>query len=111
MVMIIIKLIFFNKYDNNTIGAIFCHVIRIIVVIQLNPSTISGNQKWNGAAPIFIMRVEFITIIMYLLIFIIISFIIFVEIITIIIENMKIDEDIAWTRKYFIIDSEDINLL
>lgn len=35
-------------------GVIFCQVIKIKLFNQDNPSTILGNQKWNGAAPIFI---------------------------------------------------------
>lgn len=35
-------------------GAIFCQVSIIDAVIQFNPSITSGNQKWNGAAPIFV---------------------------------------------------------
>lgn len=38
------------------IGAIFCQVIMIKVFIHLKPSITSGNQKWSGAAPIFIIR-------------------------------------------------------
>ena len=41
-------------------GEIFCQVIRIIELIHLNPSMISGNQKWRGAAPIFNKSAEFI---------------------------------------------------
>jgi hypothetical protein len=39
-------------------GAIFCHVIKIKLFIQFNPSEIEGNQKWKGAAPIFINIIE-----------------------------------------------------
>lgn len=39
-------------------GAIFCQVIIIKQFIQSNPSMISGNQKWNGAVPIFVIKDE-----------------------------------------------------
>lgn len=48
------------------IGAIFCHVNIIKLVIQFKPSIISGNQKWNGAAPILVKRDIFIIIIKFL---------------------------------------------
>lgn len=41
-------------------GVIFCHVIKIKLLNQDNPSTIFGNQKWKGAAPIFISKEELI---------------------------------------------------
>lgn len=47
-------------------GEIFCHVIKMKQFIQERPSIILGNQKWKGADPIFISRVEFIIIIMKL---------------------------------------------
>lgn len=40
------------------IGAIFCHVSIMKLFIHVNPSMISGNQKWNGALPIFIIKAE-----------------------------------------------------
>lgn len=44
------------------IGAIFCQVKRINLFIQFKPSKTSGNQKWKGAAPIFVSSAEFIII-------------------------------------------------
>lgn len=52
--------IFLILYINKIIGAIFCHVNIIKIFIQDNPSIISGNQKWNGAAPILIRNEVFI---------------------------------------------------
>ena len=46
-----------------TIGAIFCQVNINVALNHLNPSRTSGNQKWNGAIPIFISSLEFIIII------------------------------------------------
>lgn len=43
-------------------GVIFCHVIKIRLLNQDNPSIIFGNQKWKGAAPIFINMEELIKI-------------------------------------------------
>jgi hypothetical protein len=40
------------------IGANFCQVIKINLFIQDIPSITLGNQKWNGAAPLFINREE-----------------------------------------------------
>lgn len=37
-------------------GASFCQVIRIAKFVQLKPSATPGNQKWNGAAPVFSKR-------------------------------------------------------
>lgn len=39
-------------------GAIFCHVIKIIFLIQSIPSITFGNQKWKGATPLFIINDE-----------------------------------------------------
>lgn len=52
-----------TKYEINIIGAIFCQVNIIKVLDQFNPLIISGNQKWKGAAPIFIRRAHLIIII------------------------------------------------
>lgn len=49
-------------------GVIFCHVIKIKLLNQDKPSTILGNQKWKGAAPIFINIDELIIIEIILLI-------------------------------------------
>lgn len=62
MMMKIINIEIFIVYERRIIGAIFCHVIRIKLLFQFIPSIISGNQKWNGAAPIFNRRVELIKI-------------------------------------------------
>lgn len=40
------------EYVSNTMGLSFCQVSMIMAFNQFNPSIISGNQKWNGAAPI-----------------------------------------------------------
>lgn len=49
----------FSEYMIKIIGAIFCHVNIKNLLNQFNPSIISGNQKWNGAAPIFVKNEEF----------------------------------------------------
>lgn len=46
-------------YMTRIIGAIFCHVNKIKQFIQFKPSITSGNQKWNGAAPILVNSDEF----------------------------------------------------
>lgn len=87
------KLIIFKLYINTTMGAIFCHVNRIAQFIHLSPSITSGNQKWKGAAPIFIRRAELriinancvISMLLLKLLFIIIKMI----------ENKRIVEAIA----------------
>lgn len=61
MVIIIVRnIINFMLYINSTIGAIFCHVNTNKQFIQFRPSITSGNQKWNGAIPIFVSNAEFI---------------------------------------------------
>ena len=47
-----------SLYDIKMNGAIFCQVIKIRQFLQLNPSITPGNQKWKGAAPIFIKRAD-----------------------------------------------------
>lgn len=87
-------------------GVIFCQVIKIKQFNQDNPSIILGNQKWNGADPIFINKDELIIIIINKFIskfFIIIRFNK--------IENRKLIDAIDWTIKYFKDASEDIILL
>jgi hypothetical protein len=48
------------KYEISIKGAIFCHVIKIKLLVQLNPSITPGNQKWKGAAPILSNKQELI---------------------------------------------------
>lgn len=55
----------FLLYITKIIGAIFCHVNRIKLLNQFNPSITSGNQKWKGAAPIFVNNAELMIIIKY----------------------------------------------
>lgn len=52
-----------------TMGVIFCHVSKIKQFNQFNPSITSGNQKWNGAIPIFVSKAELKIIIIVLSIF------------------------------------------
>lgn len=90
---------------SSTIGAIFCHVNKIKQFIHLNPSITSGNQKWNGAAPIFVSNAELRIIIencenSRLLIE-------FDLVIIIMIENRRIVDAIACVMKYFNDDSVD----
>lgn len=91
-------------YIKITIGAIFCHVKIIKQFDQDNPSIISGNQKWKGAAPIFVKREVFIISkdVCFILLIIIRS----VDIIKII-ENNRIIEAKACVIKYFKEDSEE----
>lgn len=77
-------------------GVIFCHVIKIKQFIQDNPSIIWGNQKWNGAAPIFINKEELIIILNKLL-----NSNILIKDIFNIIKNKKLIEAIDWIKKYF----------
>ena len=44
------------------IGAIFCHVSRIIPDMSVIPCVTSGTQKWNGDRPSFIVRAVVITV-------------------------------------------------
>lgn len=37
-------------------GAIFCHVSRIMPDVSETPCVTSGTQKWNGDSPSFIVR-------------------------------------------------------
>lgn len=46
-------------YIIRIIGAIFCQVNIIKELVQSSPSIISGNQKWNGAAPILVKNAVF----------------------------------------------------
>lgn len=85
-------------------GANFCHVNIIRVLIHLNPSMISGNQKWNGAAPILVINEEFMIARYVGLNF---SIMVISEDISRIIENNRVVEATAWTMKYFRDDSDD----
>lgn len=77
-------------------GEIFCQVIRIKQFIHESPSIIFGNQKQNGADPIFINKEELIIIERKLFISKFLNKIIFK-----IIENKKLIEAIDWVKKYF----------
>lgn len=46
----------FKQKDSRIIGAIFCQVIKIKLLIQFKPSITFGNQKWKGATPLFIIN-------------------------------------------------------
>ena len=43
-------------------GAIFCHVNRIMPDVRENPCVTSGTQKWNGDRPSFIVKAMVIII-------------------------------------------------
>lgn len=94
----IIKIIkfLFKKYDKIIMGVIFCHVIKIKLLNQDNPSTILGNQKWKGDDPIFISIDELIINDMKKFISKFFKKIIFNKI-----ENKKLIEAIDWVKKYF----------
>lgn len=77
-------------------GVIFCHVIKIKLLIQVNPSTILGNQKWKGADPIFINMEELIIIERKKTISKFFNKIIFNKI-----ENKKLIDAIDCVKKYF----------
>lgn len=42
------------------IGASFCHVVKIRAEVQDRLPNTPGNQKWNGAIPVFTIRAEII---------------------------------------------------
>lgn len=86
------------------IGAIFCHVSIIRELVHESPSIISGNQKWKGAAPIFVSREE--SIIIDWIVEILLVFIEFRSDNTVSIEIRRIVDAIAWVMKYFIAASD-----
>lgn len=106
-IIIEIKKLLLNLYDKIKIGVIFCQVIKIKLLIQDNPDITKGSQKWKGAAPIFIKR----EVIINKLIIVKFKNSFFKNKNIIIIDNNKIEEAIAWTKKYFNIDSLDIKFL
>lgn len=55
----VVYIVEYMLYMNKIIGAIFCHVRTIKQFSHDNPSITSGNQKWNGAVPIFVSKEEF----------------------------------------------------
>lgn len=76
---------------------------KIKALIQDNPSITLGNQKWNGAAPIFNSIVELIIKFWYNKLFKLnnkLNFIIYI-----IETNKKISEAKVWVKKYLIADS------
>lgn len=89
-------------------GAIFCHVIKITLLIQFKPSITMGNQKWNGAIPVFIIKEEAKIILILELKFVIIFHSIKKE--NKIIENNNILEAKACVKKYFKEASEENKL-
>lgn len=86
------------------IGAIFCQVKRINLLFQFNPSITWGNQKWKGAAPIFIKRDELINI-KFTISELVINLKLFIKVI----ENKRIIEAIACEIKY-LIDVSDLKI-
>lgn len=89
-----------------TIGVIFCHVNKIKQFNQFNPLITSGNQKWNGAIPIFVSKAELKIIIIELSIDLKILKFLAIKIN----ENNRIVEANAWIRKYFNELSLDVRL-
>jgi len=98
----------FKQKERSTIGAIFCHVIKIILLIQFKPSITIGNQKWKGAIPVFIIKEDAKIILIFELKFNIIFHSIKKE--NKIIENNRILDARAWVRKYFSDASEENKL-
>lgn len=93
-------------YEINIRGAIFCHVIKINAFSQERPSITLGNQKWNGAEPLFNRREEKIIISIKKL-----ELILFEFNKNKIVANRNTEEASACVRKYFNEASVDINLL
>lgn len=98
----------FKQKERRITGAIFCQVIKIILLIQFNPSITIGNQKWKGAIPVFIIKDDARIILIFEFIFIIDFHSIKKE--NKIIENRSILEAIAWVKKYFKEASEENKL-
>ncbi len=80
-------------YISKIRGAIFWMVIKKILLIQFNPSLISGNQKWKGAAPNFVSNEIFKRFV--------VKFLRIVKLKEWVIEKSKIIEAMAWVIKYF----------
>jgi hypothetical protein len=101
IIAVIIQNLFIHK-EIAIIGVIFCQVDKIKQFVHLNPLITLGNQKWNGAAPIFIKREIFIIEDVKLDIkeFSLIK----------IIKNSNLIDVKVWIRKYLIIAS-DMNIL
>lgn len=93
----------FELYITKIIGAIFCHVSKIKLLNQFNPSITSGNQKWKGAAPIFVNNAELVIIIKYW--FKLKKKDEFIDII-IILNKINIEAKV-WVKKYLIDASEE----
>lgn len=106
IIVIIISGILFIVNDDSIRGAIFCHVIIIILFIQFNPLITLGNQKWKGAAPNFNIKAD--TNIIVIIPLFIISFM--YSVIDTIIDINRTEEARAWVRKYFSAASVDIKL-
>lgn len=90
------------------IGAIFCQVKRIKQLFQFKPSITSGNQKWNGAAPILVSSEEFITINIIWSIRGEINSLIKSRLVIL---NSRIREASAWVKKYLIDASVEYEFL
>lgn len=101
------NLLILMQYDIVIIGAIFCHVISMRQLIHLVDDITSGSQKWNGAAPIFIIILDIIIIDgMFLLSHHIMYFIWIIKI-----EINNIVDAIDWIIKYLIAGSLIIEFL
>jgi hypothetical protein len=96
----------FKTNDKITIGAIFCHVINNKALFQFNPSKTFGNQKWNGAIPLFTINENANNIVIIKFLFLVHS----KKHEKKIIKNNKILDAIAWIRKYFKHASEENKL-
>lgn len=98
----------FKQNDKIIRGAIFCHVIKIKLLIHDKPSITLGSQKWNGATPLFIIKIE-ARHIFKIIFFFVNKF--NSENIKIMIINKSVLEAIAWVKKYFNEASEENKLL